>query len=214
MIDKFSEVLHYWTKGGFLLIPIALICFGIWAYFLSLHHRLKEALSSPQGLEDEIQHRVENGDTLERINQWLSEYNSLLPQTAAYALKRLAEGGSIRDTLSECSQRELSYYNRQMLILAAMVSAAPLLGLLGTVLGMIDTFWAVSQYGVDTTNLVAGGISQALITTQFGLVTALPGVFGLMRLKQMCRQLEIRFMSYESHLLFSLRKIQELGCGG
>ena len=94
-----------------------------------------------------------------------------------------------------------------MLILTALVTAAPLLGLLGTVLGMIDTFWAVSQYGVDTANLIAGGISQALITTQFGLVTALPGVFGLMRLQRMYRQLELLFVSYENHMAFTLRNI-------
>ncbi|MBN1615881.1 MAG: MotA/TolQ/ExbB proton channel family protein [Spirochaetales bacterium] len=118
---------------------------------------------------------------------------------------RVSEGKNFRDVLFECRQRELSFFQRQFLILTALVTAAPLLGLLGTVFGMIDTFWAVSQYGVDTANMVAGGISQALITTQFGLVTALPGVFGLMRLKQMYRQLELLFISYENHLSFALR---------
>lgn len=209
MIERFSEALHYWTAGGPLLIPIALICFGIWVYLLSLHRRLKEALASPPGLENEIEHRVVRGESLQEISQWLSGYNSLLPQTASYALKQAAEGGNIRDALAECRQRALPFFNRQMLILAAMVAAAPLLGLLGTVFGMIDTFWAVSQYGVDTANLVAGGISQALITTQFGLVTALPGVFGLMRLRRMCRQLELRFMTYESHLSLVLERYAE-----
>ena len=197
---KLAEALQYWTAGGPLLVPIALVCFGIWAYFLSLHRHLREALSSPRGLEDEIEHRMARGESLQGVSQWLSGYSSLLPQAAAYALRRVAEGGSVRDAMDECRHRELPFIERQMLILTAMVAAAPLLGLLGTVFGMIDTFWAVSQYGVDTANLVAGGIGQALITTQFGLVTALPGVFGLMRLRRMCRQLELRFMTYQSHL--------------
>ena len=205
MIENFAEALHYWIEGGPLLVPLALICFGIWAYFLSLHHRLRNDLSSPQGLEDEIVHRISNHETIANICEWLSGYKGLLPWSAAYALMRVREGGNFRDALFESRQRELSFFQRQLLILAALVTAAPLLGLLGTVLGMIDTFWAVSQYGVDTANLVAGGISQALITTQFGLVTALPGVFGLMRLQRMYRQLELLFVSYEIHLSFALR---------
>nr|HDM59046.1 MotA/TolQ/ExbB proton channel family protein [Bacillota bacterium] len=152
------------------------------------------------------EHRVVRGESLQEISKWLSGYDGLLPQAASYALKQAAEGGNIRDAIAECRQRALSFFERQMLILAAMVAAAPLLGLLGTVFGMIDTFWAVSQTGVDTANLVARGISQALITTQFGLVTALPGVFGSTRLRRMCRQLELRFMTYESHLSLVFQK--------
>ena len=200
MTEQFSEALHYWTAGGPLLIPIALVCFGIWAYLLSLHRWLREALSSPRSLEDEIEHRAAHGESLREISLWLSGTDGLLPRTAAYTLRQAADGGNLRDALNECRQRTLPFFDRQMLILTALVAAAPLLGLLGTVFGMIDTFQAVSQYGVDTASLVAGGISQALITTQFGLVTALPGVFGLMRLRRMCRQLELRFMTYESHL--------------
>ena len=205
MIENFAEALHYWTEGGPLLIPLAFICFGIWAYFLNLHRGLKNDLSSPQGLEDEIKHRVSRHETIANICEWLSGYKELLPRSAAYALMRANEGGNFRDALFECRQRELSFFQQQFLVLAALVTAAPLLGLLGTVFGMIDTFWAVSQYGVDTANLVASGISQALITTQFGLVTALPGVFGLMRLQRMYRQLELLFVSYENHLSFALR---------
>ena len=59
------------------------------------------------------------------------------------------------------------------------VSAAPLVGLLGTVMGMLDTFGAlaVGTGGDKTMGLVAAGISEALITTETGLVIALPGLF-------------------------------------
>jgi len=59
------------------------------------------------------------------------------------------------------------------------VSAAPLLGLLGTVTGMLTTFGALSTGagGDKTMSMVAGGISEALITTETGLVVALPGLF-------------------------------------
>ena len=54
---------------------------------------------------------------------------------------------------------------------------APLLGLLGTVTGMIQTFQAITLYGAGDPQTMAGGISQALVTTVLGLVVAIPTVF-------------------------------------
>lgn len=65
---------------------------------------------------------------------------------------------------------------RRLTYLVVLVSAAPLTGLLGTVAGMLDTFRGLSvSVGGQTVDLVADGISQALITTQAGLIIAIPG---------------------------------------
>ena len=60
--------------------------------------------------------------------------------------------------------------------MAAWISVAPLMGLLGTVVGMINTFEIITRFGVGNPNLTAEGISIALLTTQAGLTVALPGV--------------------------------------
>jgi len=60
---------------------------------------------------------------------------------------------------------------------ALFASIAPLLGLLGTVGGMIRTFMVISEYGTGNAKALAGGISEALLTTQTGLVVAVPGLF-------------------------------------
>ncbi len=77
-----------------------------------------------------------------------------------------------------------------MQVLAALTAVAPLLGLLGTVIGMVETFTAVARISGDTVDHVADGIRKALITTQFGLVVAIPGVFGLARLRRLINQIE------------------------
>jgi len=64
--------------------------------------------------------------------------------------------------------------DRMLRILAAMVAALPLLGLLGTVLGMLSTFEVIEGYGTGHPSLLAGGIRRALLTTQSGLWTAMP----------------------------------------
>jgi biopolymer transport protein ExbB len=63
-------------------------------------------------------------------------------------------------------------------VLDGLVAAAPLLGLLGTVMGMIATFSTLSGRGTASMELLSGGISEALITTQVGLVVALPGLLA------------------------------------
>jgi biopolymer transport protein ExbB len=71
-----------------------------------------------------------------------------------------------------------------------LVAVAPLLGLLGTVLGMIETFHALVQGNVEMTAKLADGIHIALYTTQAGLVAALPGVFALAHLGHLRRAID------------------------
>lgn len=74
---------------------------------------------------------------------------------------------------------ELVQFERDLRILKVCIGAAPLLGLLGTVTGMLVTFGALASGvgGDKTMERIAGGISEALITTETGLVVALPGLF-------------------------------------
>jgi biopolymer transport protein ExbB len=90
---------------------------------------------------------------------------------------------------------------RDLVVVGALTAVAPLLGLLGTVFGMIHTFDAVATISGNTGTRVAAGISQALITTQFGLVVAVPGVFGLARLRRMLRNAQGVMAQCRSHAL-------------
>ncbi len=69
-----------------------------------------------------------------------------------------------------------------MAVIAVLAAIAPLLGLLGTVLGMIETFDVISVFGTGNARAMAGGISVALITTQTGLLVAIPGLIMSNRL--------------------------------
>lgn len=91
-------------------------------------------------------------------------------------------GKDIKETsffFTQLRQSETAPFERDFRIMKVCVSAAPLVGLLGTVTGMLATFAALSagSGGDKTMGLVAEGISEALITTETGLVVALPGLF-------------------------------------
>ncbi|MFT7186078.1 MAG: biopolymer transport protein ExbB [Pseudohongiellaceae bacterium] len=80
--------------------------------------------------------------------------------------------------LNEAILREAPKLDKGTGIIKLLATVAPLLGLLGTVTGMIGTFQAITLFGTGDPKLMAGGISQALITTVLGLIVAIPLLFG------------------------------------
>lgn len=78
--------------------------------------------------------------------------------------------------MSEAIFKETPALNRALLFIKIISVVAPLMGLLGTVTGMIQTFQAITLYGTGDPKLMAGGISQALVTTVLGLTVAIPMV--------------------------------------
>ena len=84
---------------------------------------------------------------------------------------------SLELKLGEAILRELPALNAMLPMLKIVSVVAPLLGLLGTVTGMIVPFQALTLYGAGDPKLMAGGISEALVTTMLGLIVAIPLVF-------------------------------------
>lgn len=103
-----------------------------------------------------------------------------------------------------------NHFQRRATMLARFVKSGPLLGLLGTVMGMLGTFEGLLSTGLTQAEEMAAGISQALITTQYGLLVAIPGLIllsfvrtALQRLDRHLIALEIRWMRGEKDLLSS-----------
>jgi len=84
--------------------------------------------------------------------------------------------GDIQSRFSEVLGAEVPGVDRRLTFINVLVAAAPLLGLLGTVLGMLATFEAIATGGGKMVDMIARGISEALITTEMGLLIAIPGM--------------------------------------
>ena len=82
----------------------------------------------------------------------------------------------IKERLEEAGRQEIPWLRRHLTTLRSIASAAPLMGLFGTVLGMIHVFNTLSKGGTIQATDLAGGISEALITTACGLVVAIPAI--------------------------------------
>jgi len=95
---------------------------------------------------------------------------------AAYESNRNADTETIELKLSEAALKEMPGLTKGLLFIKVVSVVAPLMGLLGTVTGMIKTFQVITLYGAGDPKMMAGGISQALVTTVEGLVVAIPMV--------------------------------------
>jgi len=95
---------------------------------------------------------------------------------AAYESNKDADTETIELKLSEAALKEMPGLTKGLLLIKVISVVAPLMGLLGTVTGMIKTFQVITLYGAGDPKMMAGGISQALMTTVLGLVVAIPMV--------------------------------------
>jgi biopolymer transport protein ExbB len=102
--------------------------------------------------------------------------NALGRVLAVYANNKSTDTETLELKLSEAIFKETPALNRALLFIKIISVIAPLMGLLGTVTGMIQTFQAITLYGTGDPKLMAGGISQALVTTVLGLTVAIPMV--------------------------------------
>ena len=97
---------------------------------------------------------------------------SVLPSLSSHAHPEDLEA-QLEDVLS----RAVPVLEQNLSTIKLLAAVAPLLGLLGTVVGMIETFQSITLFGTGDPKLMAGGISQALVTTMLGLIAAVPLLF-------------------------------------
>ena len=102
-----------------------------------------------------------------------SEHNAVVFKVANTATKP-----QIKEAVEEAGRRELAEMERHTEVVGTVAAIAPLLGLLGTVLGMILTFEVIQDQGLGVVSSLAGGISQALVTTFAGLSVGIPALIG------------------------------------
>lgn len=194
-----AHIWQYWASGGMLLLPLAVVSFGIGLLVLQTQFATRKLLRQGRKVQAWLANLVGPLD-LTALQQLLprNEFTSVF----ARALEHVQQtGGSPLDVLVRHEESAMQCLRKDLVLLAALTAAAPLLGLLGTVGGMIATFDAVAEVSGQTGTRVAGGISQALITTQFGLVVAMPGVVGLAHLRQATRDVQLLLGDCHAHLV-------------
>ncbi|MDP6038359.1 MAG: MotA/TolQ/ExbB proton channel family protein [Candidatus Latescibacteria bacterium] len=114
----------------------------------------------------------------------------------------------IRESILDQGRQEMGVLQKGLVVLETVAGVSPLLGLLGTVLGMIKVFQQVSEAGVGQANLLAGGISEAILTTAAGLFIAIPSLVFYNFFSTRAESLILEIEKYANSLLKKLRGFQ------
>ena len=164
------------SAGGPVMVPIAVCSLVALAVFLERSWALRRARVAPGEFTRSLATLVEQrrfDDALAACSASDTPAARVLGLAVSYRGRPRAE---IKERIEELGRREAAEMERGIPVLGTIASIAPLLGLLGTVGGMIVTFQAIQTSGLGNVGSLAGGISQALITTFAGLTVGIPAV--------------------------------------
>lgn len=161
------------------MIPLLLLSLAAVYIFFERYLTLKKASKNPDGFSDRIKSMVLAGD--------INGARMLCAQTNTPVARMLGKGVSrignplknIETSIENVGKIEISRLERNLAALATIAGAAPMLGFLGTVTGMIQAFIAIAQAeGSVSPQLLSAGIYQAMVTTATGLMIGLPAYVG------------------------------------
>ncbi|MDA9112287.1 MotA/TolQ/ExbB proton channel family protein [Gammaproteobacteria bacterium] len=164
------------TAGGVFMYPLLICSILIISIAIERFWFLQERLVSPQGLRAQITNLLDRSKLNDSQKQNISDISALgLLLMTAYKYKDLTRE-ALESKLNERSSEVKFTLERNLTMLGTIATISPLLGLLGTVVGMIVAFTGLTASGGADSDVLALGISQALITTAFGLFIAVPGL--------------------------------------
>jgi len=161
----FQQMLHTWTTGGWVMAALALVALISYTIavriLIHLYHRGLTKATDPELRRWVAEPEAAPSSVRELIRYTQDEVNSLL---------------DIEGRFREVEAAKVPEMDRRINFLNVIVISAPLFGLLGTVLGMLLTFKAIGIGGSSTSDIIAKGISEALVATQTGMMVAIPGL--------------------------------------
>ena len=196
-----EHVLEFFGKGGFIIYPLLLCSIAAFAIVIekSIFLRRKKVIIP------EIVNILDNIKGSADISLALSiceKHKGPFANIVRVGLEnRHLPKDDIKETLSDQGRQEVRYLERGLVILETVAGIAPLLGLLGTVIGILKVFNVISAMGVGQATAMAGGISEALITTIVGLSIGIPAVVGYNYFINKAEGLILEIEKYSSLLL-------------
>jgi len=170
-------MLHYLEVGGPILWVLVIISIGAFAVVLEriVFFAVNEK-NVGSNFKDEILSLVAS-KKLDEAVALCDTKKSCVASAVKKFLQKAPKGIDVQDyefILKEVTNQEISPYERRLNLLSSVISISPMLGLLGTVTGMIRAFTNISKYGAGDAAIVADGIAEALLTTAAGLMIAIP----------------------------------------
>jgi len=167
-------MLQLFNDGGWAMYPLAfLLIFGV-AIAIERLINLSKAAIDAESFFQQLEEAMRSGGGAKAAAQLCSETRGPVASVIHAGLLRLHRGvDNVEKAIENAGAVEMAFLERGMVWLSTVANLAPMVGFLGTVSGMINAFQAIKIAGDVDPSMVAGGISEALITTAAGLVVGI-----------------------------------------
>jgi len=179
-------MLEFFRDGGPFMWPLGLWSIMALAFFLErvfTYARMRSE-SELAGVTNDITSRIDSGTSFEQLREYCGELGKLEGEVFAEGIERFEHLSREQRSMEEMrvemngtvERAAMGYLERYLSVISFVSTSVVLLGLLGTVNGMINAFEGIAEKGLGEPTIVAAGISEALITTVTGLVIAVPSL--------------------------------------
>ncbi len=188
-------MLEVFEKGGFLMYPIFICSLIAVTIFFERMFYLKSVKTKSKRFVDRVKDLVKKG-SIELAISACRKSPTPISQIMLAGLMKFGQGREdIKEAIEDSANQEIPLLEKNLSTLSTIGNITPLLGLLGTVFGMIKAFNVIAIMGVGKPEALAGGISEALLTTAFGLSVAIPTIviynYLAHRVDKLIREMEI-----------------------
>jgi biopolymer transport protein ExbB len=188
--------IQFLLKGGPVMWPLFLCAIFAVAVMIERFIALARAASDNEGLSEQVRDLLSKGQVKEALQLCENSPGPVAGILANGIRNRHMDSDSIERAMEELALRETPLLYRRLGVLDTIITIAPLLGLLGTVTGMIRSFHVVGTSGLNQVGAITGGVAEALIATATGLAIAIVTLVGYNylteKVKEIIADMEIR----------------------
>ena len=200
------NVVEFFVKGGIFMYPIALCSVVSLAILMERLWNARRKKIIPNTFLEKVEAFLKNNKTGEAI-EYCKSHNSPIARILHTGIKnRERTREALKGVMEEAGRKETVRLFKNVEALSTIASISTLLGLLGTISGMIKIFSVISQQTVVNPTTLAGGISEALNTTAYGLTVAIPTIIFYKYLYSKINVLMLAMEEYSINILELIKK--------
>lgn len=195
-------------SGGWMMLPIILASIIAAGIIIERLWSLQSRRVVPEHLLAKVWHLLKSGELGDEEVRNLYDSSPLGRVLATGLIYRGRPREIIKEMIEDTGRHVTHELERYLNTLGTIAAISPLLGLLGTVVGMIEVFSVITVQGVGDPGALAGGISQALITTAAGLVVAIPSLVAYRYLRGRVKEHVVKMEQEAIKLVEALQGVQ------
>lgn len=200
--------------GGWAMYPLGLLSMGSLGLIIFNAINVREKSFIPRSAVDELRPAMESLN-IEKAIQVCQDNPTPMTKIVQAGLERISgdavDPEQIEKAMVAASEEEMSAPYIFVNYLQSIAAVAPMVGLLGTVSGMIKAFQTISSQGLGDSAAMAGNISEALVTTATGLIVAIPALLAYFYFKNKFGKISAKMTRFTDDLFFGMFKSAQAG---